>query len=68
MYFGLGSSVDTWKFACNIEIRRYSKKSDKLIKKKVNDYSYLKRLEKIKIDKFTWKKNEKWSNWNFQKD
>ena len=46
-YSGLDSNVETWKFECNTKIDNYTKKSDKIIKKKVKYYSHRERLEKL---------------------
>ena len=55
---GLGSNILTWKFQSNIEIGKYTKKNKK---------SYLQgEIREIRINYFTIKKIERWSNWNFQ--
>ena len=54
MFPGLGSDVKTLKIGGQI------KNSDKN-NKKVKDYSYRERLEKL-VNYFTRKKNEGWSN------
>ena len=62
MQIQLGFSVKTWKLECNIEIGGHTKKGDKNNKK----CKRLQLLEEIGGIKITKKKNEMWSNWNFQ--
>ena len=64
-FSGLSSRVKTWKLEYNIEIGGHTKKNDENIKKsKISEIQG--KIEKISIDYFTRKKNERWSNWNFQ--
>ena len=60
----LGSSVETLKLEYNTEIGRRTKKDNHLFKK--SRLLSQGEIREIKINYFTRKKQDGWSNWNFQ--
>ena len=62
---GLGSSVETWKLPCYIEIGGHTKERDKTNWKR-KKLQLQEESREIRINYFARKTIERWSNWNFQ--
>ena len=64
LYSSLGFSAETWKLECKIKFGGCTKMV-KVIKT-IKDYCYRERLEKLELTNLLIRKNERWSNLNFQ--